>query len=172
MVFHAKPQKRKVWNPCILCPLPLRLRGFAQVHLPPALPPPDAGEGGLDLALEAADQFPVGGDQRLLPLQVAHLVAPTPQAKGKIERSFQTFQNRLVTLMAHAGVSDWQSADSILQMEIQRRSRKTLRTTGRIPSEVWEEQILKRTARLSPAPASTLLNLQFSLPATRRVHRI
>ena len=74
--------------------------------------------------------------------------------------------------MAHAGVSDWQSANSILQMEIQRQNRKTLRTTGRIPSEVWEEQLLKRTARLSPAPASTLLNLQFSLPATRRVHRI
>ena len=27
---------------------------------------PDAGEGGLDLFLEAGDQFAVGGDQRLL----------------------------------------------------------------------------------------------------------
>ena len=27
---------------------------------------PDAGEGGLDLVLEAGDQFAVGGDQRLL----------------------------------------------------------------------------------------------------------
>ena len=27
---------------------------------------PDAGEGGLDLLLEAGDQFAVGGDQRLL----------------------------------------------------------------------------------------------------------
>ncbi len=34
-------------------------------------------------------------------------------------------QNRLVTLMAHAEVSDWESADSILRMEIQRQSRKT-----------------------------------------------
>jgi hypothetical protein len=40
-------------------------------------------------------------------LHVAHLVAPTPQAKGKIERSFQTFQTRLVTLMAHAEVDTW-----------------------------------------------------------------
>ena len=72
--------------------------------------------------------------------------------------------------MAHAGVSDWQSADSIFQMEIQRQNRKTLRTTGRIPSEVWEEQLLKRTAGLSPAPASTLLDLHFSLRATRKVH--
>ena len=89
-------------------------------------------------------------------LHVAHLVAPTPQAKGKIERAFQTFQNRLVTLLAHAEVNDWKSADLILQMEIQRQGRKTQRTTGRIPFEVWEEQILKRSARLSPAPASSL----------------
>lgn len=103
-------------------------------------------------------------------LHVAHLVAPTPQAKGKIERGFQTFQNRLVTLMAHAGTNDRESADAILQMEIQRQGRKIQRTTGRIPAEVWEEQLLKRTARLGPAPASTLLDLHFSLRATRKVH--
>ena len=103
-------------------------------------------------------------------LHVAHLVAPTPQAKGKIERAFQTFQNRLVTLLAHAEVSDWKSADLILQMEIQRQGRKTQRTTGRIPSEVWAEQILKRSARLSSAPASSLLDLHLSLRSTRKVH--
>ena len=101
---------------------------------------------------------------------VAHLVAPTPQAKGKIERAFQTLQNRLVTLMAHAEVNNWKSADLILQMEIQRQGRKTQRTTGRIPSEVWEEQILKRSARLNPAPASSLLDLHLSLRSTRKVH--
>ena len=79
-------------------------------------------------------------------------MAATPLATAKIERSFQTFHNRFVTLMAHARFSDWQSTDSILQMEIQRRNRKTLQTTGRIPSEVWEEQILKRTARLRDYP--------------------
>jgi hypothetical protein len=103
-------------------------------------------------------------------LHVAHLVAPTPQAKGKIKRSFQTFQNRLVTLMAHAGVSDWKSADSIFQMEIQRLNRRVLRTTGKIPQEVWDDQQLKRTAHLRSSPASTLLDLHFSLRATRKVH--
>ena len=101
---------------------------------------------------------------------MAHLVAPSPQAKGKIERGFQTLQNRLVTLLAHAGVSNWEAADQILQMEIQRQSRKVLRTTDRIPAEVWEEQLLKRTARLSPTPAPSLLNLHLSLRATRKVH--
>ena len=103
-------------------------------------------------------------------LHVAHLVAPTPQAKGKIERGFQTFQNRLVTLLAHAKVSDWESADSILQMEIQRQGRKTQRTTGKIPSEVWQEQQLARSSRMRPTPVRSLLDLHFSLRSTRKVH--
>jgi hypothetical protein len=103
-------------------------------------------------------------------LHVAHMVAPTPQAKGKIERRFQTFQNRLVTLLAHAGVTTWESADPILQMELQRQNRKVLRTTDKIPAEVWEEQLLKRTARLRPTPAASLLDLHLSLRATRKVH--
>jgi hypothetical protein len=67
-------------------------------------------------------------------------------------------------------ISDWEKADSILQMEIQRQGGKTQRTTGKIPSEVWEEQLLKRSARLSPVPAPTLLDLHFSLRSTRKVH--
>lgn len=103
-------------------------------------------------------------------LHVAHIVAPTPQAKGKIERRFGTFQRRLVTLMAHEKVETWQHADQILQMEIQRQNRKTLRTTGKVPAEVWEEQILKRSAQLRPTPDPSLLDLHLSLRATRKVH--
>jgi len=33
---------------------------------------PDAGEGGLNLLLEAGDQFAVGGDQRLLGFDLRH----------------------------------------------------------------------------------------------------
>ncbi len=51
-------------------------------------------------------------------LGVAHLVAPTPQAKGKIERRFGTFQKRLLTLLVHARAETWRQADDILQMEI------------------------------------------------------
>jgi hypothetical protein len=103
-------------------------------------------------------------------LHVAHIVAPTPQAKGKIERRFGTFQNRLVTLMAHEKVNKWQHADEILQMEIQRQNRKTLRTTGKVPNEVWEEQILKRSAQLRPTPEPSLLDLHLSLRNSRKVH--
>lgn len=109
--------------------------------------------------------------QRVLrALHVAHLVAPTPQAKGKIERRFDTFQQRLVTLLAHAGVTTWQQADPILQMEIERQNRKVLRSTGQVPAEVWEKQILNRSAHLRATPPQTLLDLHFSLRSTRKVH--
>ncbi len=106
----------------------------------------------------------------LRPLRIAHIVAPTPQAKGKIERRFGTFQNRLVTLMAHQKVETWQHADEILQMEIQRQNRKTLHTTGKVPIEVWEEQVQKGITQLRPTPEPSLLDLHLSLRATRRVH--
>lgn len=106
----------------------------------------------------------------LRPLGIAHLVAPTAQAKGKIERGFRTFQNRLVTLLAHAGISDWLQADEILQMEIERQNIKTLRSTGKVPAATWEHQILKRTARLRVAPNASLLDLHLSLRARRRVY--
>jgi hypothetical protein len=92
---------------------------------------------------ECADDLTVIRSMTSPATEHTHLVAPTPQAKGKIERAFQTFQNHLVTLLAHAGVNNWGKADSILQMEIQRQGGKTQRTTGKIPSEVWEEQLLK-----------------------------
>lgn len=103
-------------------------------------------------------------------LHVAHLVAPSAEAKGKIERRFNTFQNRLLTLLAHAGVTTSEQADPILQMELQRQNRKLLRSTGMVPAEVWEKQVLERTARLRNTPPAALLDLHFSLRATRKVH--
>lgn len=116
------------------------------------------------------DEDPKSRFQRALRgLGVAHLVAPTPQAKGKIERGFQTFQNRLVTLLNHAGVTQWEHADELLQMELRRLNGKVLRTTGKVPAEVWEGQQLDGTARLRPACPS-LMDLHLSLDTTRKVH--
>ena len=42
----------------------------------------------------------------LTALGVSHLVAPSPQAKGKIERRFGTFQKRIVTLLAFERITD------------------------------------------------------------------
>jgi hypothetical protein len=103
-------------------------------------------------------------------LHVAHLVAPSAQAKGKIERRFGTFQNRLVTLLAHEKVNSWHQADELLQMEIGRQNHKTLRTTGKVPAEVCEQQLHERTAKLRPTPEASLLDLHLSLRSTRKVH--
>lgn len=106
----------------------------------------------------------------LLGLGVAHLVAPTPQAKGKIERRFGTFQKRMVTLLAHAKVRTWEHADEVLQMEIMRQNRTRQRSTGLIPLEIWETAILENKANLRPAPSPHLLDLHLSLRAMRRVN--
>ena len=103
-------------------------------------------------------------------LGIAHLVAPTPQAKGKIERRFGTFQRRLVTLLAHAKVTTPEHADDILQMEFQRQNRTRQRSTGLIPLTVWEDSLLARTQRLRPAPAPALLDLHLSFRQQRRVN--
>ncbi len=103
-------------------------------------------------------------------LGVAHLVASSPQAKGKIERRFGTFQNRLITLLAYAKVKHWDQADELLQMEIVRRNNTRLRTTGNIPLEVWKEQTLNKTGRILQTPSARLLDLHLSLRQKRRVN--
>jgi hypothetical protein len=106
----------------------------------------------------------------LTALGIAHLVAPTPQAKGKIERRFGTFQRRLVTLMTFAKVQNNQQAHSILQMEIARLNTTRSRSTNRIPWEVWQAACLQKTSALRPCPAPSLLDLHFSLRCSRRVN--
>jgi hypothetical protein len=103
-------------------------------------------------------------------LGVAHLVAPTPQAKGKIERRFGTFQKRMVTLLAYAKAHTWRQADEILQMELARQNRTRNRSIDKIPIESWEDQILNATARIRQCLAPALLDLHFSLRCSRRVN--
>lgn len=103
-------------------------------------------------------------------LGIAHLVAPTPQAKGKIERRFGTLQKRLCTLMAHAKVENWKQADAILQMELTRQNHTQNRSTGQIPSQVCLQTTASDTSSLRPSPPPTLLDLHLSLRHTRRVN--
>jgi hypothetical protein len=98
------------------------------------------------------------------------LAWPTPQAKGKIERRFGTFQNRIVTLLAHAKVKTYEHADEILQMEIIRQNRTRQRSTARIPLDVWDRAVLENNGRLRPTPVSSLLDLHFSMRGSRKVN--
>ena len=103
-------------------------------------------------------------------LGVAHLVAPTPQAKGKIERRFGTFQRRMVTLLAYAKAATPEHADEILQMEIVRQNRTVNRSTSLVPLAAWDHDLLENTSHIRPTPASSLLDLHFSLRGARRVN--
>lgn len=105
----------------------------------------------------------------LLGVAVAHLVAPTPQAKGKIERAFGTFQKRMVTLLAHANVTNGLQADAVLQMEISRQNHKRKRSTGQVPSDEWDRQT-QGVGKVRVCPPCELLDLHFSMRCQRRVN--
>ncbi len=47
---------------------------------------PDAGEGGLDLLLEAGNQFTVGGDEGLLGFDLGHASSLLPRRVLAIEK--------------------------------------------------------------------------------------
>lgn len=101
-------------------------------------------------------------------LNIGHRVAPTPQAKGKIERRFGTFQKRMIALLAHARVSEWTQAEDVLQMEIHRQNHVVSRSTGKAPIAIWEAQ--DRCSSIRPCPPEALLDLHFSLQHSRRIN--
>ena len=103
-------------------------------------------------------------------LGVAHLVAPSPQAKGKIERRFGTFQRRLVTLLAHANARSFNEANRVLLMEIARQNATLHSPINQVPAEVFARSIHDPCPALRPPPAPSLLDLHLSLRASRKVH--
>lgn len=117
-------------------------------------------------ALDPCSQF----QRALTALGVAHLVAPSPQAKGKIERRFGTFQNRLVTLLAYEGIRDYAPANELLRLEIHRHNHTRCRTTDLSPDEAWHHAVAERRSRLQPTPPTRLLDLHLALQLQRRVN--
>lgn len=124
------------------------------------------GHTSADDRLDTATQF-----QRALgALKVNHRVAPSPQAKGKIERLFGTFQKRLVTLLRFEKIRDIDQANQLLQREIDHYNQAHLhRTTGLTPDQAWQKALQEKRSRLRPAPAETLLDLHLALHIPRRV---
>jgi hypothetical protein len=104
-------------------------------------------------------------------LGVAHRVAPDPQAKGKIERRFGTFQNRLVTLLAYEKITDYVPANALLQTQIAWHNQKHIcRTTGRTPNHAWDSARQEKRSALRPVPATPLLDLHLALHLQRRLN--
>jgi hypothetical protein len=74
-------------------------------------------------------------------LGVTHLVAPSPQAKGKIERRFGTLQQRLVALLAYEHVSDYPAAQAVLDRQVAHQNATVCRTTGYSPNAAWDKAL-------------------------------
>jgi len=115
---------------------------------------------------DTASQF----QRALSALGVNHRVAPSPQAKGKIERLFGTFQKRLVTLFLYEKVINHEQANQLLAAEITRYNQThPHRTTGLTPNAAWDKALAEQRSKLRPAPHKKLLDLHFALHLPRRV---
>ncbi len=95
---------------------------------------------------------------------VTHLVAPTPQAKGKIERHMRTLQHRVRTLVldaiASAGVTDLEGAAPVIARHIAFWNENHVnRTTGLTPRQAYERCVAERKTEYRPAPSPALMDL-------------
>jgi len=119
----------------------------------------------------ADDRDPCSEFQRAFSaLGVTHLVAHSPQAKGKIERRFGTLQKRLVALLAYEKVSRYAAAQIVLDREVERQNNTVCRTTGLSPNQAWEKALAENRSAIRPCPPATLLDLHLALHLKRRVN--
>jgi hypothetical protein len=119
----------------------------------------------------ADDRDPCSEFQRAFAaLGVTHLVAPSPQAKGKIERRFDTLQKRLVALLAYEKVSHYATAQLVLDREVQRQNATVCRTTNLSPNAAWEKALAEKRTVTRPCPPAILLDLHLALHLKRRVN--
>ena len=83
------------------------------------------GQHGVPLALysdrhsiftkhDREDGVPTQFERALLQLQIEPICATSPQAKGRVERLFQTLQDRLVKALRLAGIDDIEAANAWL----------------------------------------------------------
>ena len=128
------------------------------------------------LALFGYQSSTDGGDPRsefqraLTALGVSHLVAPSPQAKGKIERRFGTFQKRLLALLAFERIDDYAPAQELLNQELEQQNQTVCRTTGLSPNDAWAKAIAEKRDAMRPSPDPSLLDLHFALHFSRRLN--
>jgi len=96
-------------------------------------------------------------------LGINHMIAPTPQAKGKIERAMRTFQHRLAVVLAAAGV------DSPARDIDFWNSTHENEETGEIPDERARRLAESGKSRLRPVTNEKMLRLFMSTHVPRRV---
>ena len=106
----------------------------------------------------------------LTALGVTHLVVPSPQAKGKIECRFGTFQNRLVARLAYEQITAYAPAQELLDRELARQNRTVCRTTSLSPDAACVLARAEGRTTGSACPDPSLLDLHLALHLGRRVN--
>jgi hypothetical protein len=129
------------------------------------------------LALFGHQSSTDGGDPRsefqraLTALGISHLVAPTPQAKGKIERRFGTFQKRLLALLAFERITDYGPAQQLLDHELERQNQTVCRTTGLSPNDAWDKALAEKRTAMRPCSDPSMLDLHLAFHFARRCNQ-
>lgn len=84
---------------------------------------------------------------------ISFLYAPTPQAKGKIERAHQYWQGRLPAYFASEKITPIQAANLQLDaLRAQRNTREVHRELRQIPQQAWDQARKEKRSVLRPAP--------------------
>ncbi len=101
---------------------------------------------------------------------IGHRVAPTPQAKGKIERSMRTFQHRLVVVLQAEGVDNAFCANTVTREHVDYWNRTHVNDeTGEVPDDRARRLIADGKSRMRQAPNEKVLRLFLSWHIPRRV---
>jgi hypothetical protein len=101
---------------------------------------------------------------------IAHRIAPTPQAKGKVERAMRTFQHRLVVTLRAEVVTASEPANAVAARHIDFwNAHHANDEIGATPDACAAERVAAGQCRLRPVPDVHVLRLFLSQHVARRV---
>lgn len=96
--------------------------------------------------------------------------APTPQAKGKIERSHQVWQQRLPTICSAEGISDLEQANAMLdKLRLHRNQHETHREIEMTPGRAWKLAAQQGRSVLRAAPSCPWWPYVWSIRTNARI---
>jgi hypothetical protein len=86
--------------------------------------------------------------------EVSLRYAPTPQAKGKIERLHDYWQKRLPAVFAADAITSLEPANTLIdQLRVHRNEQEKHREIGSTPHAAWKLALHEKRSALRPAPA-------------------
>ena len=101
---------------------------------------------------------------------ISFLYAPTPQAKGKIEREHQFWQGRLPPYFASEQISNPETANPHIDaLRLHHNSHETHRELKQTPQKAWDTALKQKRSILRPSPRCPWWPYVWSLRTTIKV---